>query len=224
MISKYLHPCDENKLTASVFLHLLHLPTPRFWQIIRNACFDADLPSEVGEPEAHLRPKWDHDGTGNTSFVEPDLFLRFPAFDLIIEAKIGGGHQLENQWLRELRAYENEHGHLRKEVRFLAINGLFHHGDWIIKNPLPKCRNNVVVHACEWNTILREVRRARERLRASDCFEAASARVLDHLVELLENEGCASGQWFEDFKFARISWARGPKDYSNALTSFNDGN
>jgi LPXTG-motif cell wall-anchored protein len=33
-------------------------------------------------------PHWDKTGTDNTNYVEPDLFIKFDEFDVIIEAKV----------------------------------------------------------------------------------------------------------------------------------------
>src|SRR5881227_2646233 len=98
MLGKYIKHCEDS-LTCSVLPHLLHLPFELFWQILHNACFTGALPAQVGEPVSDIEfwPKWDPEGTPNNTYVEPDVFIRFPRFDLIIEAKYGdeGSQSLE---------------------------------------------------------------------------------------------------------------------------------
>ena len=110
MLGDFIKP-SENSLTAAVFSHLLHLPSELCWQLLRGACFSASLPTAAGELQsADFRPKWDPTGTANSSYVEPDLFLRFADFDLIVEAKRWDqSKQSPQQWKNEVRAYWNEH-------------------------------------------------------------------------------------------------------------------
>src|SRR5438552_1575411 len=111
MLGKFVVHCEDS-LMAAVFSHLLHLPFTIFWHILRDACYGTGLPAVVGEPKIiALWPKWDPQGTRNSSYVEPDLFLRFEDFDLIIEAKRWDqGMQSRNQWEDQLTAYANEYG------------------------------------------------------------------------------------------------------------------
>ena len=111
MLAKHLNHCEDS-LTSAIFNHLFHLPAELFWQILRNACYGKDLPMHAGELlEVKYFPKWDAAGTTNEQFVEPDLFLRFREFDLIIEAKRwDDGMQDPAQWEKELIAYANEYG------------------------------------------------------------------------------------------------------------------
>src|SRR5712671_1413367 len=104
MLEKFIdNPCEDS-LTAAVFSHLLHLPSEVFWQILRNACHTTALPQYAGEPRSvEFWPKWNADGTHNSSYVEPDVFIRFASFDLIIEAKREDEYQQHRgQWENEV--------------------------------------------------------------------------------------------------------------------------
>ena len=130
MIAKFIDNAREDSLTASVFSHLLHLPSEVFWRILRQACYSKNLPDFPGEPELAPWPRWNPAGTENPGCVIPDLFIRFDAFDLIIEAKIkDDGTQDRSQWERELTAYMNEYGKEEKTIRMLAIGGIHSHQD-----------------------------------------------------------------------------------------------
>src|SRR5579871_5883899 len=87
MLGKHINHCEDS-LTAAVFTHLLHLPVELFWQVLRNACCTDQLPKHIGEPSIVAPwPNWKATGTKNSIRVVPDLFMRFPTLDLIIEAK-----------------------------------------------------------------------------------------------------------------------------------------
>lgn len=78
----------EDTLTAGVFDTLLLLPHEVFWKILTNAPKESFLPKSCEPIEKYeFWPKWNSSETGNACFVEPDLFLRFKSFDVIIEAK-----------------------------------------------------------------------------------------------------------------------------------------
>src|SRR6266568_1660228 len=87
MLGKFIYIC-ENSQTAAVFTDLLHLPAEDFWRILCNACYTKLLPQYAGEPRlVEFWPKWNPNKTQNENYVEPDVFIRFSSFDLIIEAK-----------------------------------------------------------------------------------------------------------------------------------------
>src|ERR1039457_6549433 len=100
MLSKFINNAREDSLTAAVFSHLLHLPSEAFWRILSRACYTESLPDYPGEPLIlNAWPNWNAAGTDNSNRVIPDLFMRFNAFDLIIEAKIkDDGTQYRSQW------------------------------------------------------------------------------------------------------------------------------
>src|ERR1035438_1525802 len=102
MLGKYIN-IREDSLTASVFTHLLHLPTEVFWRILRNACYTSRLPEYPGEPiSVEFLPNWDSKGTDNTHCVIPDLFMRFANLHLIIESKRWDVNmQDRGQWTKE---------------------------------------------------------------------------------------------------------------------------
>jgi hypothetical protein len=217
VLGRHLNPCEDS-LTAAVFSHLLHLPADLFWQILRGACYATDqLPVLVGEPEVHSWPKWNARGTDNSSYVEPDLFLRFPAFDLIIEAKRWDDRmQSREQWRAELTAYCNEYGSDRKEVRMIALGGI--HAEqsdiiestWTFEGGRKPDRVACPVIMCRWQSILNQCRRRRREmglLSFPTSQSAAELRILDDIVDLFSCHGFSTGRWFEDFTFERYRLA-----------------
>jgi len=217
MLEKFIDP-RENSLTATVFSHLLHLPADVFWQILRKACLTNSLPPCPGEPTAiNYWPKWNPSGTGNDRYVEPDVFLRFAEFDLIIEAKRWDARmQDRNQWLRELQAYTNEYGEENCPVRLIALGGVDNHGEpddelrgmW---SPVSVKRADdgatttlpivCPVHACRWDCLLAECQRmekALAKLPLASFQTGAHRRILADLIDLFAGHGFPTGQWFED--------------------------
>jgi hypothetical protein len=216
MLARHLNPCEDS-LTAAVFSHLLHLPAELFWQIVRGACyFTEHLPSSVGEPEIHFWPKWNPEGTSNSSYVEPDLFLRFQTFDLIIEAKRWDARmQSQVQWQAELRAYANEYGEDRKPVRMIALGGLHvERSDTLSTRRVAEDGRThdfiCPVIMCRWQGILNQCRRRQRELNQlalQTSISAAEARVLADVIDLFSCHGFSTGRWFEDFGLDRTRLA-----------------
>jgi hypothetical protein len=219
MLGKFIDHC-ENSLTAAVFTHLLHLPSEVFWRILRDACYTKSLPANVGEPlSVDFWPKWDPQGTGNTKHVEPDLFIRFVDFDLIIEAKRWDDRmQSRSQWERELAAYTNEYGEDKQPVKMIAVGGIHtrHDDELTFERAAPSSeagadggdigQNVCPVHKCRWRGILDQCRRMRrewEKLTHPSSQTHASARILADVIDLFDRHGFSTGQWFADFNFAR---------------------
>lgn len=217
MLGRHLNPCEDS-LTAAIFSHLLHLPADLFWQLLRSACYSTDqLPMSVGEPEVHCWPKWNARGTDNSSYVEPDLFLRLPAFDLIIEAKRWDDRmQSRGQWQAELTGYCNEYGQDRKKVRMIALGGI--HAEqsdtiestWTSADGLESHLFSCPVVMCRWQGILNQCRRRRReigQLSFQTAQSAAEMRILDDIVDLFGCHGFSTGRWFDDFSFERLRLA-----------------
>jgi len=215
MIARFVASPCENSLTAGVFSHLLHLPFDICWGIIRSACCSANLPAYPGEP-IHVDPWpiWSARDTTNSSYVEPDFFLRFAGFDLIIEAKRWDhGMQSHAQWMRELVAYGNEYGAERKEVRMLAVGGIHGINDemlshlWRPSTDDPNDRGGEThlfeceVHMCRWSRLLAEclrMERELKRLETPTPQTFAHRRILSDLIAFFSSHGFQTGIWYNE--------------------------
>lgn len=217
MLGKFITHCEDS-LTAAVFSNLLHLPTETFWGLLRRACYDNELPMDPGElVDVAAWPTWCAADTCNSSRVVPDLFLRFPAFDLIVEAKRWDhGMQYCQQWKNELIAYANEFGEAKRSVRMIAIGGVHsHHSDQVVHQWTSTSAKNTPntqdqhyfvcpVHMCRWSTLLLECRRMQARLAESQNPSSrtrADLRILENIIELFAWHGYAAVRWFHDFDF-----------------------
>ncbi len=98
--SKFVKEFNEDFKTYVTIGQLRYLPADLFWNLLRASSVSPKLlPATAGRLEAfEMWPSWDPTGTGNTKRVEPDVFIRFSRFDLIIEAKnrIPEGKRMSN--------------------------------------------------------------------------------------------------------------------------------
>ena len=202
MIHSTYHNKDtyEDPKTSSVFETMLMLPDELFWGVLRAACFDNDnLPLVSGQIEAYeFWPHWDPTGTTNTSLVEPDVFIRFQSFDVIIEAKYNDhSGQYSQQWENEIIAYRNEYGK-DKPVYFLAVGGNAEKATESVS-----LGKDVVVNKCTWLSLLIQITKLRDDYEALPLIsnnQSAVIRLLN-LIELAFNiHGVYNIHWFNDIK------------------------
>lgn len=215
MLGRHINHCEDS-LTAAVFTHLLHLPTTMWWKILRGACYTDNLPADPGElREFDGWPNWSGEGAGNATRVVPDLFLRFPDFDLIIEAKRWDeGMQDPKQWERELAGYAREYGEENRPVRMIALGGIRGQKDERISlqrrsersrsgsgGMEPERWNPCPVHMCQWGRLLDQCQRKRRalvRAQIHDPETAAHLRILGDLIDMFNCHGFQTGVWFVD--------------------------
>lgn len=190
----------EDPKTSSVFETMLMLPDELFWRVLRKACFDNDnLPSVAGQIEDYaFWPHWNPVGTTNSTFVEPDVFVRFQSFDLIIEAKLGERKgQDSEQWQKEVIAYWNEYGNDRP-VYFMAVGGNAERASESV--PLAK---NVVANKCTWFSLLVQVTRLRDEYEGLSIIPNSQSAILRllKLIELAFNiHRVYNIRWFDEIR------------------------
>lgn len=128
--TKHHKNTNEDPKTSDVFENLMSLPDNVFWGILKAAASNKGiLPDEAGLMSGgfFFWPKWDpclkYD-TGNSNYVEPDVFFRFEFIDVIVEAKYSDNvGQYRGEWEREFKAYLNEFEGDKKDVVLLAVGG-----------------------------------------------------------------------------------------------------
>lgn len=178
---------------------MLMLPDELFWGVIRRACFDNDnLPVVAGQIECYqFWPHWDHSGTINSVFVEPDIYIQFQTLDLIIEAKKDGNSngQYYQQWEKEIRAYHNKSIN-EKPVYFIAVGG---NADKAAASVT--VGKNVIVNKCTWLSLLIQITRLRDEYDSLSMISnshSALIRLLN-LIELAFNvHGVYNIRWFDE--------------------------
>src|SRR5690554_2203174 len=191
---------SEDSLTASVFERLLYLPSRIFGDIIIDAAKieSSQLDFSNGFIEYEFWPSWDAEGTSNSKRVEPDLYVRFDDFDLIVEAKRNDSvHQVVGQWKNELSAYSQKFGMEGKGIVFLAVGGK-------VDFKLDQVTNDkdIGFAHCAWKSLLYTVKRYMEDL--STCSMSVGYRtpivnILSDIVEAFGIHHVTVGEWFESY-------------------------
>jgi hypothetical protein len=186
----------EDTLTSSVFESLLALPNNLFWEILKNSCRTGKLPDYINYVEAEFWPTWNPDDTGNQRYVEPDLFLRFDSFDLIVEAKRwDGNQQRETQWRNEFIAYKNEFGKEGKPVFLLAVGVDSEKEEEIA---VADCGTLVAVK-CRWNNILDELLSTLNMLEKCRVLDTEHLiRNIKKVITCLELHGFVKIRWLSE--------------------------
>jgi len=190
---------------------MLHLPDKYFWRLLRGACYSDDLPAKNCTIEqVSFWPKWSAAGTGNTKYVEPDVFIRFASFDLIIEAKRRDDNQQEkDQWKDQIESYRSQWLVCEdKELYLLALGG--------IRDERTECVNGVQVCKARWSALLDQI-----LLMGSQPMSDADAvviRILDDLELALQLHGYLPYKWMSDWCVDRLLLSK--RNQTVFLTSF----
>jgi hypothetical protein len=171
-----------------------------FWNVLRDSCFDnSNLPLVAGEIDSYeFWPKWDPTRTTNSNYVEPDLFIRFQQFDLIIEAKYSDyGGQYQQQWKNEITAYNNEYKEDKRKVYFVAVGGNADKTNEELKS------KEITINKCTWNSILIQVSRLNselQNLRMHSHQLSATLRILELVTLAFNIHGVYNIHWFDEIK------------------------
>ena len=196
--STYHHKdTNEDPKTSSVFENLMLLPDNVFWHILRQSCFSNDtMPIYTGRLLSYeFWPHWDRTGTDNTNYVEPDLYLEFEFFDVIVEAKYSdNGGQYQHQWQQEITAYHNEYGD-EKPFVFIAVGGNLS----IVAETITMKSEKVKIYKCNWLSILMGVNKYQKELESvtvPDLNISATLRLLDNIILAFNINGVYNIDWF----------------------------
>ena len=200
--STYSHKeTNEDRKTSSIFENLMLLPDNVFWHILRTSCFYNERMFKISGQllDYQFWCHWDRTGTDNTNYVEPDVFLRFEHFDVIIEAKYtdwGGQYvQYEQQWKQEITAYLNEYGNEEKPVIFIAIGG-----NLSVDVEEVKIRGSKYsIFKCNWSSILISINKYRNelaRVSVPETHISATLRLIDNIILAFNINGVYNIDWF----------------------------
>ena len=196
--STYLHKDTyEDPKTSAVFENLMLLPDNVFWYILRQSCFNnKDMPEYSGRLLCYkFWPHWNSKGTNNSKYVEPDLFLRFEEFDVIIEAKYSSIHgQDQDQWQREIVAYHNEFGNDKSFV-FIAVGGNMSTMAETIKFKSEEAQ----IYKCNWLSLLTNINKYEkdiDNVSVPDMNLSATKRLLNNIILAFNINGVYNIEWF----------------------------
>ncbi|MFJ1261149.1 hypothetical protein ACILDS_00415 [Capnocytophaga canis] len=190
----------EDSLTATVFDLLKYLPHEIFWDILKKSLFHQKLPEMSGEIlEMNLWDRWSPKYTSNNRYVEPDVFIRFNDFDLLIEAKrYDIRQQNDTQIQNEIKAYRNEYEE-NKNLYFIQLGGLWNEDDTPNIDGVIMCKTN-------WSRILAQVVIERNKINNIDYSQINSyKRVLDDLIKGFAMHGYFKKLWLKDLEKVNIT-------------------
>lgn len=212
MISSFYHRKSkfdrkEDSLTATIFDLLKYLPSEIFWNILRNSLYHQKLPKYAGEIQSiSFWEKWsvkDKDEL-NSNYIEPDVFIRFEDFDLIIEAKrYDLKQQCKDQLKSQINAYYLNFEKDSKTLYYIQLGGLLDFKDesHTHSNRSKKEGKLIMILKTDWTRILSQVVREKDRLAQLD-YQPINAyvRILEDLIKGFELHGFYKKSWFEDLE------------------------
>jgi len=188
----------EDTLTSVVFDNLLHLPNNLFWKIIKESCFENNLPCFINSIDSYeFWPSWYTQNSNNEYKVEPDLFIRFDNFDLIIEAKLNLVQDL-NQWKDQFIGYNDNYNQYKqnKNVYLLAIGGINDENEIEIK---VNNYGSIKVVKCRWSNILEKLVSINSILVNYNFLNIDNIiRIINTIIAGLEMHGFEKIHWLED--------------------------
>lgn len=195
----------EDSLTSTVFDLLKYLPTEIFWNILKKSLYHQKLPYNSGEfYEFSYWTKWNADETYNSRYIEPDLFIRFQEFDLIIEAKrYNENQQSSMQILNEIQSYFNEFDENNKDLYFIQLGGLY---DFIDIEDTTINNKKVVICKTDWTKLLDQIVFEYNKINTLDYLQTNSyKRIFEDLIKGFEMHSFFKKLWLDNIEIRNIT-------------------
>lgn len=203
-----IHAWEKNKLgvkedifSSSFFGLLFYLPIELSWDIIKNSCYSGDkLPKYSGQVKnIEYWPHWSSSDTENSKYVEPDIFVEFDDFDLIIEVKRDTNNQYKGQWINEITAYLNEireNSFQQKKVYLLAVGGINSEEDEFVEVRGEKFH----VLKFSWQNILNETKRTKDNMIGTGFLNTnvVFERIVNDMITVFKLNGYLTVDWFSN--------------------------
>lgn len=192
---KALFRSSEDSFTSSIFGLLFYLPSDVLWEILKDSIFE--IP-EIASPgrllEYEFWPSWKNE---LGSRCEPDIFLRFEEFDLIVEAKrYDRNQQYIGQWENELQAYHNSIVP-KRNLFLLAIGGIWDHDRK--SSTIAYNEQECIVLKCKWTRLLQTVGAYKVVLErnAEELQDFSQLYILNDLLLAFRIHGFQTGSLFD---------------------------
>ncbi len=191
----------EDSLTSSVFDLIKYLPSDVILRILKNSLLHDKIPADAGELlTISFWDKWSSENTANSRYVEPDVFMRFTGFDVILEAKrYDYFQQYSTQIDNEIQAYYNEFSSDGKELYFVQLGGIYSKSDE--EDILINYDGQKTVKMCKttWTVLLNTVSAIKtEILLANITSELHVVRVLDDIISAFEMHQFYEIMWLKE--------------------------
>lgn len=201
----------EDSLTSLTFDGLKYLPDELFWSILKSSLIIGSLPNVTAVDDIYFWQHWSAEGTSNTTYIEPDVFIRVERFDVIIEAKRWDKNQQSvSQKEDQITAYYNDFSDDKKLLYYIELGGLYN------KNPERNYLHNdleVVICKTNWSHLLMSIVKHYENLdKLKLKLFNPQKRILEDIIKGFELHQFYTMKWFDDLKH--------PKMYSNQFDFF----
>ena len=192
---------QEDVKTSSIIGTLSYLPTEMFWGILKRSIRnnDENLRDSGDLLQIDFWAQWKL----GKDRIEPDVFIRFEHFDVIIELKRNDGNkQTSWQWKNELGAYHQKYGNSKK-VYLIAISGRTYdsHKD---------------VFQCSWTLLRDEVNNVYIQEQSKNPY-SSEIRILRTALDAFDIHREYKFYYFEDILYNREKDKIG--DYSSLFTT-----
>ena len=150
---------NEDVKTSSIIGLLTLLPAELFWKLLKSSLSEQHrLPVSSGDIlSIEFWPHWYVGDTDvevtNKNFVEPDVYIEFESFNLIIEAKLDGNFQDEQQWTNQVCAYKSNI-ESDKQLVYIALGGNKSHEPCTLSHGRAKGHR---INRCSWQRLLEAI-------------------------------------------------------------------
>ena len=182
---------NEDSLTSSVFQLFRYFPDDLLTNILNKAVSNGIL--HIREPIFEFWPHWPPQGTENSNFIEPDIYIYNEKmdmnWDIIIEAKYGTS-QKQEQLENEIIAYYNKYPHSMQTLIIIAIDGTQNLPDYIKYGD-----KNIQIYKISWLYIAIVVQRELETL------AGYQKRVCQDIIEVFRYFGIHAGKLLSETDF-----------------------
>lgn len=146
--------------------------------------------------------KWKADETDNRYFVEPDVFMRYYDFDIIVEAKrYNEKQQYWRQMISQIQAYNNQYGDENKQLFYIKLGGLHHLKD---EPNYVKDKKNIVICKTDWTRLLDSISTYLEKVKNNANLRSAShIRILEDCVNGFAMHQFYKKKWLSELKLSK---------------------
>jgi len=191
----------EDTLTSSVFDLLKYLPADLFWSILKQSLYQDILPKHSGEIQSYqFWARWSTVNiteVSNAHFIEPDLFIQFSDFDIILEAKRYDENQqsTEQRTKQILTYFEEFSGELTgRKLYFIEVGGLHDK----TSETITLKERDILIARTDWSSILNVVCTMKSQWDKIAHFShqgASYVRIFNDLIALIERHGFFKQLW-----------------------------
>ncbi|WP_051287068.1 hypothetical protein [Algoriphagus mannitolivorans] len=199
-IPRALFRGNEDSLTAAVFERLRYLPKELLHHVINHALYRKIPGLDLYQMEnMEFWPNWDPSETSNSIKVEPDIFIRTPKTDVIIEAKRYDRYQqYSGQWRNQIQAYQNEYGEEGKDLIYIALGGIHE----LTPSTLEVSGRSYLIYKSDWSQLLQAIKEVKINLEYGANLlntNHSILRILDDLILCFSMYGFSTSDGFDRF-------------------------